>query len=121
MKFGTGQSVRRTEDSRFVTGHGRYTDDLRFDNETYVAFVRSPHAHAKINSIDTSAAKSASGVVGVFTQADLEAAGAKPMVTKTPVKSRDGSFPKGVAKNFLAKDQVTFVGEAVAMVLAETL
>lgn len=121
MKFGTGQSVRRTEDSRFVTGHGRYTDDLHFDNETQVVFARSPHAHAKIKSIDTAAAKAAPGVVAVLTQADLEAAGAKPMVTKTPVKARDGSFPKGVAKTFLARDQVTFVGEAVAMVVAETL
>jgi len=121
MKFGTGQSVRRTEDIRFVTGHGQYTDDLHFDNETQVVFARSPHAHAKIRSIDTSAAKSAPGVVAVLTIADLNAAGARPMVTKTPVKARDGSFPKGVAKNFLAKDQVTFVGEAVAMVVAETL
>jgi len=121
MKFGTGQSVRRTEDIRFVTGQGQYTDDLHFPNETQAAFMRSPHAHAKIKSIDMAAAKSAPGVVAVLTQADLEAAGARPMVTMTPVKSRDGSFPKGVAKNFLAKDQVTFVGEAVAMVVAETL
>ncbi|MBS0274471.1 MAG: xanthine dehydrogenase family protein molybdopterin-binding subunit [Proteobacteria bacterium] len=121
MKFGTGQSVRRTEDIRFVTGHGQYTDDLHFPNETQVVFARSPHAHAKIKSIDTSAAKSAPGVVAVLTIAELEAAGAKPMATKTPVKARDGSFPKGVAKNFLARDQVTFVGEAVAMVVAETL
>ena len=121
MKFGTGQSVRRVEDSRFVTGQGQYTDDIHFPDETQAVFLRSPHAHAKINSIDTMAAKSSPGVVAVLTQADLEAAGAKPMVTMTPVKSRDGSFPKGAAKNFLAKDQVTFVGEAVAMVLAETL
>jgi len=121
MKFGTGQSVRRTEDIRFITGQGQYTDDLHFPNETQAAFARSPHAHAKIKSIDTAAAKAAPGVVAVLTQADLEAAGARPMVTMTPVKSRDGSFPKGVAKNFLAKDQVTFVGEAVAMVVAETL
>ncbi|HEY2035256.1 MAG TPA: xanthine dehydrogenase family protein molybdopterin-binding subunit [Rhizomicrobium sp.] len=121
MKFGTGQSVRRTEDIRFVTGHGQYTDDLHFDNETQVVFARSPHAHAKIKSVDTTAAKAAPGVVAVLTIAELEAAGARPMVTKTPVKARDGSFPKGVAKNFLAKNQVTFVGEAVAMVVAETL
>src|SRR6185312_3547026 len=121
MKFGTGQSVRRTEDIRFVTGHGQYTDDLHFPNETQVVFARSPHAHAKIKSIDTTAAKAAPGVVAVLTIAELESAGAKPMVTKTPVKARDGSFPKGVAKNFLARDQVTFVGEAVAMVIAETL
>ncbi len=121
MKFGTGQSVRRTEDIRFITGQGQYTDDLHFDGETQAVFARSPHGHAKIKSIDTAAAKAAPGVVAVLTQADLEAAGARPMVTLTPVKSRDGSFPKGVAKTFLAKDQVTFVGEAIAMVLAETL
>jgi carbon-monoxide dehydrogenase large subunit len=121
MKFGVGQSVRRTEDVRFVTGQGQYTDDLHFPNEAQAAFARSPHAHARIASIDTAAARAAPGVVAVLTQTDLEAAGAKPMVTMTPVKSRDGSFPKGVAKNFLAKDQVTFVGEAVVMVVAETL
>ncbi|HEX3674663.1 MAG TPA: xanthine dehydrogenase family protein molybdopterin-binding subunit [Rhizomicrobium sp.] len=121
MKFGTGQSVRRTEDIRFVTGQGQYTDDLHFPNETQAVFVRSPHAHARINSIDTMAAKSSPGVVAVLTQPDLDAAGAKPMVTQTPVKGRDGSFPKGVAKTFLAQDQVTFVGEAVAIVIAETL
>src|SRR6185437_2306977 len=121
MKFGTGQSVRRTEDIRFITGHGQYTDDVRLPGEARVAFVRSPYGHALIGSIDTEAAKSAPGVVAVLTQADLEAAGAKPMKTMTPVKGKDGSFPKGVAKDFLAKDQVTFVGEAVAMVIAETL
>ncbi|HWD48987.1 MAG TPA: xanthine dehydrogenase family protein molybdopterin-binding subunit [Rhizomicrobium sp.] len=121
MKFGTGQSVRRTEDIRFVTGQGRYTDDLRFDNEAHVVFLRSPHGHAKINGINTSTAKKAPGVVAVLTQADLEAAGAKPMASHTPVKGRDGAGPHGVAKNFLAKDQVTFVGEALAIVVAETL
>jgi aerobic carbon-monoxide dehydrogenase large subunit len=121
MKFGIGQSVRRTEDIRFVTGHGQYTDDIRFAGETRAAFLRSPHGHARVLSIDTGAAKEAPGVVAVLTQAELEAAGARGMESKTPVKGRDGSFPKGVAKPFLAKDQVTFVGEAVAMVIAETL
>jgi len=121
MKFGTGQSVRRTEDIRFITGHGQYTDDLRLSNEAQGVFLRSPHAHAKILSVDTSAAKDSPGVIAVLTQADLEAAGAKPMATHTPVKSRDGSPVQGAAKNFLAKDQVTFVGEAVVLVIAETL
>ena len=121
MKFGTGQSVRRTEDIRFITGNGQYTDDLRLPNESQGVFLRSPHAHAKILSIDASAAKDAPGVIAVLTQADLEAAGARPMTTHTPVKSRDGSPVQGVAKNFLARDQVTFVGEAVVLVIAETL
>ncbi|HVZ70106.1 MAG TPA: xanthine dehydrogenase family protein molybdopterin-binding subunit [Rhizomicrobium sp.] len=120
MKFGSGQSVRRTEDIRFVTGHGQYTDDLHFDRETFVAFVRSPQAHAKIRSIDTSAAKSAPGVVAVLTQADIVAAGAGNMPSMTPMQSRDGSMPKAHDKELLANDHATFVGEAIAMVVAET-
>ena len=120
MKFGIGQSVRRTEDIRFVTGHGRYTDDIHFENETQVAFTRSPYAHAKINSIDTAAAEAAPGVVAVLTQADVEAFGAGPMPCQLPLKSRDGSDIKATPKPLLAKDKVTFAGEAVAMVIAET-
>lgn len=120
MKFGIGQSVRRTEDSRFVTGQGQYTDDLHFDGETYVAFLRSPYAHAKINSIDTTEAEAAPGVVAVLTHKDIEAAGAKPMPCEVPLKNRDGSTYVRTAKPLLAKDKVTFTGEAVAMVVAET-
>ena len=120
MKFGIGQSVRRTEDIRFVTGHGRYTDDIHFEGETQVAFTRSPHAHAKITAIDISAAQAAPGVVAVLTQADVDAFGAGPMPCHLPLKSRDGSDIKATAKPLLAKDKVTFAGEAVAMVIAET-
>ena len=63
MKFGVGQSVKRTEDSRLVVGQGQYTDDIRLANETYSAFHRSPHARAKIRSIDISQAKKAPGVL----------------------------------------------------------
>ena len=98
MKFGSGQSVRRIEDIRFVTGHGQYRDDLHFDRETFVAFVRSPQAHAKINSIDISAAKSSPGVVAVLTQDDIVAAGGQAISSMTPMLSRDGSMPKAVDK-----------------------
>jgi carbon-monoxide dehydrogenase large subunit len=121
MKFGAGQSVRRTEDIRFITGNGQYTDDLSFPRQAYAAFVRSPYAHAKINGIDVSAARSAPGVVAVLTQADIVAAGGCNMPSHTPMKGRDGSAPKGVDKPLLADAQVTFSGEAVAMVIAETL
>jgi carbon-monoxide dehydrogenase large subunit len=121
MKFGIGQSVRRTEDIRFVTGHGQYTDDIRFDNEGFAAFARSPHAHARIKSIDISAAKAAPGVIAVLTHDDFAAAGAKAMPSAAPLKSRDGSPPKGAPKYLLAKDHVTFTGEAIALVVAETL
>jgi len=121
MKFGIGQSVRRTEDIRFVTGHGEYTDDIRFDNEGHVAFARSPHAHARINSVDVSMAQSAPGVIAVYTYADFAAAGAGVLPSASPLKSKDGSPPKGAPKYLLAKDHVTFTGEAIAMVIAETL
>ncbi|OJU56107.1 MAG: hypothetical protein BGO00_14005, partial [Alphaproteobacteria bacterium 62-8] len=121
MKFGAGQSVRRTEDIRFITGNGQYTDDLSFPRQAYAAFVRSPYAHAKINGIDSSAAKSAPGVVAVLTQADIVVAGGHNMPSHTPMKGRDGSAPKGVDKPLLAEAQVTFSGEAVAMVIAQTL
>ncbi len=120
MKFGIGQSVRRTEDIRFITGRGQYTDDLRFEGETFVAFNRSPHAHARIASIDTAAAEAAPGVVAVLTWRDVEAFGAGPMPCLAPLKNRDGSGIKKTPKPLLAKDKVTFTGEAVAMVLAET-
>jgi carbon-monoxide dehydrogenase large subunit len=120
MKFGVGQPVKRTEDIRFVTGHGQYTDDLHFDGETYAAFLRSPHGHARIVSIDISAAKSAPGVVDAITQDDVDATGARPMPCVAPIQSRDGSPTKITAKPLLAKTGVTFVGEAIAMVVAET-
>lgn len=120
MKFGIGQSVRRTEDIRFVTGQGRYTDDIRLDREAQAAFTRSPYAHARIRSIDISAAEAAPGVVAVVTHADVEAFGAGPMPCHLPLRSRDGSDIKATAKLLLAKDKVTFPGEAVAMVIAET-
>ena len=120
IKFGVGQSVKRTEDLRLVTGNGQYTDDIRFPRETYSAFLRSPHGHARIVSIDISAAKAAKGVVDVLTQNDVDAEGARPMPCVAPVPSRDGSPPKPTPKPLLADKRVTFVGEAIAMVVAET-
>ncbi len=118
MKFGIGQPVRRTEDLRLVTGHGQYTDDLRFERQTFVSFLRSPHAHARLRSVDVSAAKAAPGVVAVLVYDDIAWAGTMPC--HAPVPSRDGSPPKASPKALLAKDKVTFAGEAIAMVIAET-
>jgi carbon-monoxide dehydrogenase large subunit len=115
MKFGVGQPVRRTEDFRFITGNGQYTDDIHFPNECHAAFMRSPHAHARILSIDVEEAKSMPGVVAVLTHADVAAAGAGTMPC---VALAGGAQP--TPKLLLAKDKVTFAGEAVAMVIAET-
>ena len=70
-----GQSLRRREDRRFVTGDGQYTDDVTLPGQTYGVFLRSPHAHARIRSIDLQPARAAPGVVGVFTGEDLAADG----------------------------------------------
>ena len=115
MKFGIGQPVRRTEDIRFITGRGQYTDDLRFADEAHVAFLRSPYAHARILSVDVTEASVAPGVAKVLTHADVAAFGAGPMPCEALV---GGAKPS--PKPLLAGNKVTFVGEAVAMVIAET-
>lgn len=120
MKFGVGQSVRRREDIRFVTGQGQYTDDLHFPGEAHAAFLRSPHGHARITRVDVSAAKAAPGVVAVLTQDDVEKAGAGPMPCLAPIKSRDGSSVRHSDKPQLNGTHITFIGEAIAMVIAQT-
>lgn len=118
MKYGVGQPVRRKEDLRLVTGHGNYLDDIRVENEAYAYFVRSPHAHAAILSIDTAAALAAPGVIGVIVPADVADTGAMPV--RGSFKSRDGSELKQSPKRLLPADRARFVGEAIAMVVAET-
>ena len=76
-----GQSVLRNEDFRFLTGQGTYIDDIRVDGLTHAAFLRSPHAHATINGIDTSAAEALTGVLAVVTGADWKAEGFGPIPT----------------------------------------
>ena len=76
MKFGMGQSVRRTEDMRLITGHGTYTDDIDLPGQAFAVFARSPHAHAKLLSVDVSMAREAPGVIAVLTFDDIEAMGA---------------------------------------------
>src|SRR2546429_7389967 len=73
-----GKSIKRTEDPRFITGRGKYVDDLKLPGMTYAAFVRSPHAHARIKGIDVSAAKSHPGVVAVYTGKDMTGVNSLP-------------------------------------------
>ncbi len=118
MKFGMGQSVRRHEDVRFLTGKGQYTDDIRLPNPAFASFHRSMQAHAKIISIDAAQARSAPGVLAVLMAADL--AGIGPMPANATMKNRDGSGPHASAKSLLADGHVVFAGEAIAMVVAGT-
>ncbi|MES2784192.1 MAG: xanthine dehydrogenase family protein molybdopterin-binding subunit, partial [Pseudomonadota bacterium] len=115
-----GESVRRKEDYRFLTGSGQYTDDINLANQRYAVFVRSPHAHATINSIDTSAASAMPGVTRIFTGKDLEGKmGGLPcgwLITST-----DGTPMKEPPHPVLALGKVRYVGDHVAMVVADTL
>ncbi len=115
---GIGAAVRRKEDARFLTGRGRYTDDINLPGQTYASIVRSPEAHAAIGSIDTSAAASAPGVVAVITGADLEGVGGLPCGWQ--VHSKDGSPMVEPQHPVLATDRVRHVGDPVAVVVAET-
>ncbi len=112
-----GQPVKRIEDLPLLQGRGRFVDDLRFPDMLHVAFVRSPHAHASIRGIDTNAAARAPGVHAVLTLADL-----MPQLSaeRLPLQFRTAQLPPDITPFVLAKDEVAFVGEAVAMVIAET-
>jgi carbon-monoxide dehydrogenase large subunit len=116
-----GESVRRKEDYRFLTGAGQYTDDVVLANQAHAVFVRSPHAHARIVSVDTAAARSAQGVLGVFVGADVanDKIGGLPcgwLITDT-----SGQPMKEPPHPILAQGKVRYVGDHVAMVVAETL
>ncbi|GAP36408.1 putative hypoxanthine oxidase XdhD [Piscinibacter sakaiensis] len=118
-RFGAGQAVRRIEDPALVTGRGRYTDDVVVPGELTLMFLRSPHAHARVLSIDPSSALALPGVVAVMTGADLVAAGVKPLPARLPFKRSDGSPAAAPARLALAHEVVRFAGEAVALVVAD--
>ena len=119
-KFGVGQSVLRVEDQRFITGGGRYTDDINLDGQAYGVVVRSPEAHAHITSIDVEAAKAAPGVLAVILADDIEAHGANELPCAIPMENRDGSEGKNPLRPVLCKDRVRHVGDHVAFVVAES-
>src|ERR1700750_2951299 len=121
QKYGVGQPVRRKEDDTLVRGKGKYTDDFSLPKQAYAWMVRSSHAHGIIKGIDISAAKAMPGVLGVWTGADLAAAGYKPFVCGLPLKSRDGTPLLQTPRTRRASDKVVYVGDAVAFVVAETV
>src|SRR5579862_589301 len=117
---GIGAAVRRKEDFRFITGQGQYTDDVVRAGETRAVFVRSPHAHAKIKSIDVGAAKKMPGVVAVLTGAELAADKIGNLICGWMIHSKDGSPMKMAPHPAIARDKACFVGDPVAVVIAET-
>jgi carbon-monoxide dehydrogenase large subunit len=119
--FRIGASPKRREDARFVTGHGAYLDDLPFDGLTRAVFVRSPHAHARLRSIDSAAARRAPGVLAVLTAADVATDGLKSLRPYAEANVQTGERFLFDEQPLLAADKVRFVGETVALVVAETL
>ena len=126
MKKLVGQPLTRIEDHRFLTGAGQFTDDLSVQNQLYVAVVRSPHAHARINAIRPRGALAEPKVVGLFTASDLREAGIGPIPCSTRTEpfrllNRDGTEMALADQYPLAEGKVRFAGEAVAFVVAETV
>lgn len=125
-----GKPLTRKEDLRLVTGRGRYSDDVSLVGEAHAVFVRSPHAHARIRSIDTTAARGMRGILAVLTGADVLADGLNP-VPHSPLptkpsadiflKNRDGSAYGYAPQDLLPHDRVRHVGEQVVMVIAQTV
>ncbi len=118
---GIGQPVRRREDFRFITGSGQYTSDIDRPGQSYAVFVRSQRAHALIKAIDVSAAAQAPGVLAVFTGKDLTADKIRGLICGWMIHSKDGSEMKAGVHTALATDKVRYVGDHVAVVIAETL
>ncbi|MDE2578803.1 MAG: xanthine dehydrogenase family protein molybdopterin-binding subunit [Hyphomicrobiales bacterium] len=118
---GIGAPVRRKEDFRFITGKGRYVDDINRPGQAYAYFLRSPHAHATINKIDTSAALKEPGVVAILTGDDVAADKVGGLICGWMIHNKDGSPMKGGAHPALAHGKVRYVGDHVAVVIAETL
>ncbi|MDN5925663.1 MAG: xanthine dehydrogenase family protein molybdopterin-binding subunit [Hyphomicrobiales bacterium] len=117
---GIGARVARKEDRRFITGAGRYVDDMVVPGMKHAAFVRSPYAHADIKKIDVKAAEAMPGVIGVLTGKQLKGDGIGNLICGWMIHSKDGSPMKMGAWSPLAVDRVRYVGDAVAIVVAET-
>src|SRR5690349_11681220 len=119
-KFGIGQAVRRVEDQRFITGHGRYIDDINVAGQAYGALLLSPHSHARIKRIDTAKAKAAAGVLAVLTGADAVAE--KLGSFTAHLMPEDVGAPKGFRtfQPLLVAERARFAGDRVAYVVAET-
>ena len=121
LNQGIGASVRRKEDKRFLTGKGRYTDDINRAGQLHAFFVRSDVAHAKIKSVDIAAAAAMDGVHAIYTGADVEADGVGSLINGWAVTNRDGSPMSEPPHPVLAKDKVRYVGDHVAMIVADSL
>jgi carbon-monoxide dehydrogenase large subunit len=120
-KYGIGQPVRRKEDVRFLTGKGTYIDDIAPENLAHAVVLRSPHAHAKILSLDTGEAETIPGILGIVTGKDWVREDFQPMPTKSAVNKKIDGTPLNQPQRYsIAIDKVRYVGEPVALIVAET-
>jgi carbon-monoxide dehydrogenase large subunit len=120
-RYSISQEVTQVEAPRLLTGKGRYTDDIVLPRQAYAVFLRSPHAHAEIKSLDTRAAAQMEGVLAVLTGADYAADKLGPVTGMSPLKRRDGSPMFRPPRPALTNDRVRHVGQPVAMVVAESI
>src|SRR5258708_25205691 len=119
-RSGIGDAPKRREDPRFVTGRGRYLDDLVFDGVTHAVVLRSPHAHAEIRGIDAAAARAMPGVLAVLTAAEAGADGLLPLLPYVDANTVTGEKFAFAPQSLLAEGKVRYVGEPVALIVAET-
>src|SRR5947207_7370916 len=117
-RFAIGQPVPRSEDPVLVSGKGRFTDDVNLTGQAYCVIVRSHYAHGVIRNIDTAAARSMPGVLGVYTAAELEAGGIGPLPPRQVMNNRDGTPMLSPTRYALATDKARYVGEPIAAVVA---
>jgi len=115
------QRPPRVEDAALVQGHGRFADDPRLPNQVSAVFVRSPQAHARVKSVNAEAARKAKGVLAVLTAADMAAAGIGSVARHPPIVGRGGAKMPMPFRPALAGDKVMHVGDAVAVVIADTI
>src|SRR2546429_1297366 len=118
MRSGIGDRPKRREDQRFLTGQGRYLDDLAFDGVTYAVVLRSPHAHAEIGAIDSAAAKAMPGVLALLTAADAQADGLKPLLPYVDANTVTSEPFPFMPPPLLAGGKVRYVGGPAALLFA---
>ena len=120
VRSGIGDRPKRREDVRFLTGRGAYLDDLAFDDMAHAIVLRSPHAHARIDGIDTQAAQAIPEVLAVLVAADALAEGLQPLRPTAEANVQTGEKFAFAVQPVLAADKVRYVGEPVALIVAET-
>ena len=121
MKFGIGQSIKRKEDDKFLTGSGCYNDDINLKNQAYMYIVRSPYAFAKIININYKKAKEYKGILAIISNEKIKNMNINPMYPGFKVTNKDGTEMVNTYRNILADQIVRYVGEPILAIIAETI